>query len=168
MTSQQTKAAQSYAQLRSGARSLTLATVDASGLPAASYAPCVFDETSVAFYVLLSTLAEHTANLQHSPHASILVLREDQATRQPFARERISYDCDATPVARHSEEWTMTLARFAQRFGEIVRVLEQLPDFMLFRLSPTRGRFVVGFGQAYALAGEKLERLLPVDAAKRV
>ena len=156
------KATAAYAYLRSHAQSVTLATVDSRGLPSASYAPCVYEKASGDFYVLVSALAPHTANLKRCPRTSILLLEDSKPTNQPFARERISYECEASTIERRSTEWDCALARFSNRFGEIVKVLEQLPDFCLFRLHPRNGRFVRGFGQSYLLEGKKLECLTPI------
>ena len=50
-----------------------------------------------------------------------------------------------------------------RRFGQVMQLLESLPDFHLFELQLQGGRYVRGFGQAYDLAGERLDRLVHVD-----
>jgi putative heme iron utilization protein len=48
-----------------------------------------------------------------------------------------------------------------------MKLIEPLADFHLFRIVVQRGRFIRGFGQAYELAGDTLEQLIPVDPGKR-
>ena len=122
----------------------------------------MFDETSGDFHVFLSTLAAHSSNLRRCAHASVVLLEERQRRQQAFVRKRVTYQCEATAITRLSAECEYALARFRERFGDIVRVLEELPDFDLFRLRPTRGQFIHGFGQAYAVTGDKLEHLTPL------
>jgi len=45
------------------------------------------------------------------------------------------------------------------RFGNVVGLLRGLGDFVMFRLVPQSGRFVMGFGQAFVLAGAGLREL---------
>ena len=147
-------------EFRAGLRSVMLATVDAGGIPEASYAPCVTDATG-KHYVFVSGLARHTRNLEETGTASLLFIEDEQSTGNIFARRRLSYWCDAAPVPRPSREHEEILNSFREQFGKLVNTLEQLPDFRLFRLSPRSGRYVSGFGQAFRLEGERVEALRP-------
>jgi putative heme iron utilization protein len=62
-------------------------------------------------------------------------------------------------VARDDAQFPSVLDAMQERFGEVVSVLRGLGDFMLFRLKPRSGRFVMGFGQAFVLGGEDLREL---------
>lgn len=139
-------------------RSLMLATLGADGNPEASYAPFVRDAEG-CLYVFVSRLSRHTANLAARRPLSVLLIEDEAACRQIFARKRLSYRCVAEPVAPDSADHGPRLAQFAARFGEVVEVLRGLPDFVLFRLRPQEGTFVLGFGQAYRLGGPALDRL---------
>ncbi len=155
---------ESVRAFRGSFRSLLLATSSAEAVPEASYAPFVMDDEG-RFYVLVSELARHTSNLLVNPFASLLLVEEESGSRNVFARKRLSYVCRAQSVSRQSTEWTSVLARFEERFGAVVDVLRGLPDFHLFRLSPTSGSLVQGFGQAYRLVGDAFEQPEPVTAA---
>ena len=52
---------------------------------------------------------------------------------------------------------------FHLRFGKVMDMIEPLPDFQLFCVRVTMGRFVRGFGQAYELRGDRLEQLTHLD-----
>ena len=66
--------------------------------------------------------------------------------------------------AREAPEFESALARYHDRFGKIMTIIEPLPDFQLFRVSLREGRFVLGFGQAYALSGQQLDELSHIEA----
>lgn len=51
------------------------------------------------------------------------------------------------------------MAQYRDRFGTMVDLLESLPDFQLFELSPTSGQLVLGFGQAHELSGVQWDTL---------
>jgi putative heme iron utilization protein len=43
------------------------------------------------------------------------------------------------------------------RHGETMGYLKELVDFDLFKLTPSEGRLVLGFGRAYQVSGESLK-----------
>lgn len=145
-----------------------LGTVDHRSLPLVSYAPFVRG-ASGGFFVYLSRLSEHTGVLIANPVASVLLIEDESGSREMFARTRISYLCDAAVIERTDPGHERVLEQFSQRFGRVIELLRSLPDFVLFDLTPRSGRFVMGFGQAYDLAGERLDRLVHVgpDQIKR-
>ncbi|MGC9504475.1 HugZ family protein [Baaleninema sp.] len=150
-----------YREFLRSRRSLMLATVDASAKPNASYTPFVTDERH-HFYIYVSGLSSHTKNLMANPQASILLIEDESNTEEIFARRRLSFDCHVLLIERESESWNLILDRFRERCGEIIDVLRNLADFQLFRLTPTSGRFVLGFGAAYDVDSEAFDRLVPV------
>ncbi len=144
---------------------LQLATVGGDGLPHASYAPFVPGGND--FFVYVSELSEHTRNLLDTARASVLVIEDEGEAENPFARRRLVFDCRATTIARDTPLWNETLDRFEQRFGDIVQTLRGLRDFVLFRLHAESGVYVRGFGQAYRLEGEKLDRVRHIVPGRR-
>ena len=74
----------------------------------------------------------------------------------------MTFDCEANLLDRDTEQWTEIVDRFQARFGEIIAMLRSLPDFRIFQLTPKSGRFVLGFGAAYAVEGEQLNQLTQV------
>lgn len=153
-----------YRQLLEHADAAHLATLDADGSPEASYAPCVWYEGDC--YLFLSQLSRHCGNLQRDSRFGLLLLEDAAEAANAFARQRISLRGRAKIVARDDALYTEVLQRFHRSFGEIMQVLESLPDFYLFRMVAESGGFVRGFGQAYRLEGERLERLRHVDPRK--
>ncbi len=147
------------------AKTLQLATLDAAGEPSISYAPFVQDDAG-NFYIFVSGLASHTQEILHHPQVAVLVIADEQDARQIFARTRATYRCAAEVVAREEARYAQMLDVMEARFGNVVGLLRGLGDFVLFRLTPQSGRFVMGFGQAFVLAGEGLRELQPIGAGQ--
>ncbi|HEY5740714.1 MAG TPA: pyridoxamine 5'-phosphate oxidase family protein [Gammaproteobacteria bacterium] len=150
-----------YRALIDSAEGAHLATLGDAAGPEASYAPCAWHDGDC--YLFLSALSSHTANLRRDPRISLMLLQEAGSAPNPFARQRVSLRGKVETVDRESGLSTAALAEFHRRFGEVMRLLESLPDFTLFRIELETGSFVRGFGQAYALEGEKLDRLRHLD-----
>lgn len=157
-------AAEAYRSFTDRFDSIMLSTVSAEGQPNASYAPCIVDPARNV-YIYVSGLSTHTRNLQAVPQASILFIEDEQDTQQIFARKRLSYDCTAQLLAADAPEWTQVADQFQQRFGKMVELLRSLPDFRIFRLTPTQGRFVVGFGAAFEVDARDLTQLVQIRAS---
>ncbi len=135
-------------------KSLQLATLLEDGAPYASYAPFAIGEDCL--YVLLSEIAVHGANLQRDPRASVLIVEDEDTAGELFARIRVNYSMDVEFLEHGSDSWRDGLQQLAERHGERPINLSNLQDFKLFRLRPTSGRYVKGFGRAFTLAGNTL------------
>jgi len=138
-------------QLIANYKSLLLATRSVEGDADISYAPYTRDEES--FYIFVSELAKHTKNLINHPQASILFIQPETEANNLFARQRLTLDCQVREIYKTDSTYQHHLDAMTEKFGEIINLLRTLPDFHLFALTPNRGQFVGGFGQA-----------IPVDA----
>lgn len=153
-----------YQQLPLQVKSLMLSTMNPDGTPHASFAPFVMDKQH-QIYLYTSALATHTQNLLSGDRASALIIADEAISPQIFARQRITYDCQVNPLTRDDPQWPLTVDRFEQRFGNIIQILRQLPDFQVFQLVPRQGRFVMGFGAAYDIDPTNLNQLIPKPVA---
>lgn len=151
-----------YREFPQRVQSLMLSTLTPEGQPQASYTPFVMAGNRT-FYIFVSGLSSHTHNLQTTPKAGILLIEDEAQTAQIFARQRLMYDCTATLIERHNPQWTRWADEFKARFGNLIEMLRQLPDFQIFQLTPQAGRFVVGFGAAYEVDPTDLSRLMPTE-----
>ncbi|QIR35784.1 HugZ family protein [Tolypothrix sp. PCC 7910] len=142
-------------------QSVIISTVSAEGIPNASYAPFVMDD-SYNIYIYISGLVTHTKNLYDNPRISVLFIEDENQAHQIFARRRLSFDCTATLIERETDHWQKIVERFQNRFGEIIEVFRGLADFRIFKLTPSQGRFVVGFGSAYNISADNLRQLIQV------
>ncbi len=142
-------------------RSVLLCTVDEHSDPHSGYTPFIFDDaadTNHHLIIFISQLALHTRDLLANPKASAMLIADESASEQIFARTRVSYQCEAEVITRDNARYEALLDAMQLTHGKMISLLRTLPDFVLFRLKPVRGQFVMGFGQAFALKGEKLNQ----------
>jgi putative heme iron utilization protein len=154
---------QEYLALRERCQGALLATLEADQTPSASYAPLVW--LNGQSYLFLSDLAGHTRNLKSCPSLGLMLIEGEDASANAFARRRITLQGEARMVERGDPSFAPVLAEFHRRFGQVMAVLESLPDFHLFRLQLQRGRYIRGFGQAFELSGEGLTQLVHINPA---
>ncbi|MFA0112395.1 heme utilization protein HutZ [Vibrio sp. 10N.261.46.E11] len=141
-------------EFRQERRTLQLATVDQDGRPNVSYAP--FVQNQEGYFVLISDIARHARNLKANPQVSLMMIEDEESSKQLYARKRLTFDAQASVVERETELWTQVIGQMQERFGEIIDGLSQLQDFSLFNLKAENGLFVKGFGQAYQVSGDDL------------
>ncbi len=156
------KATAEYQKFTQEFQSIIISTVNNEGIPNGSYTPFVMDE-SKNIYIYVSGLSTHTQNLNVNPRVNVLFIEDETKTPQIFARRRLNYDCTATLIERETDEWKSIVGQFQERFGEIIEMLRGLADFRIFKLTPHSGRFVIGFGAAYDINGDNLDKLVQIS-----
>ncbi len=134
-------------ELIANTKSVIMATVDAEGIPNSSYAP--FVQVDNTFYILVSFMAKHTKNLAEGRPVSVLFIEDESATKQIYARERLTLQSIPTQIERDSEEWNSVVALLKERHGKVVDIISEMTDFILIALHPEKGAYVNGFGSAY-------------------
>lgn len=159
--SQLEKAQFEYEKFPETIASIIISTVNEQGIPNASYTPYWRDD-SQNIYIYVSGLSTHTKNIYANPHVSVLFIEDEAKTSQIFARRRLSFDCTASLIERETEDWNYIVENFQERFGEIIELLRGLSDFRIFKLTPSAGRFVIGFGAAYHISGDHLNQLVQI------
>ncbi|MFT6907264.1 MAG: putative heme iron utilization protein [Oleiphilaceae bacterium] len=138
-------------------KSLLIASLNKHNLPEISATP--FIKIDHKFYIFISELASHTQNLKARPKLSVMLIEDEQDTKNPFARKRLSYECVASMIDKNAENGQILLDAFEEQQGKTVSLLKQLPDFHLFELTAISGNYIEGFGKAYRLSGENLEHI---------
>lgn len=134
-------------ELINASKSVILATVDAEGNPNSSYAP--FVQVDQTFYILVSFMAKHTKNLADGRKTSIMFIEDESATKQIYARERLTLEAAASQIERDSEVWNAVVGKLRETHGKVVEVISEMGDFILIALQPLKGSYVNGFGSAY-------------------
>lgn len=138
-----------YQALLTKCQSLVIASCAPDGSPEASYAP--FLEFDQIFYIFVSELAKHTGNLRRDGRASIMFIEDEANAANPFARQRLIFDCKVSEITEHEPAYSQILDRLQNRFGDIVGLLRTLADFHLLALQPIQGQFIAGFGKAFTI-----------------
>ncbi|MEA5627034.1 HugZ family protein [Nostoc sp. UHCC 0251] len=150
-----------YEKFTEEVESVIISTVSAQAIPNASYSPFVMDD-SKNIYIYVSGLSTHTKNIYANPHVSVLFIEDEAKSNLIFARRRLSFDCTATLIERETDKWNQIVEQFQGRFGQIIEVLRGLSDFRIFQLTPSEGRFILGFGNAYHISGNDLNQLVQI------
>ena len=151
------------AQLLQSVHTLQLATVNDAGLPLSSYTPYLHIPGR-GFYIYVSELAGHTRNLQRHCETGVLIIADESATKQLFARERLSIECVAEFIARDSDDWALCMDALEESFGSVLKLIRGLKDFHLVFLKPLGGVYVRGFGEAWSFEGADLEHFGHIDS----
>ena len=141
-----------YHEFVASRRTLVLSTTDPDGRPFISYAPFVVHDGQ--FHVYVSRIAEHYWHLVNNDRASALLIADEADSPNLFARHRVRFDCTVTRLddpgeSDHGDTHEELFAQFRDRFNASLIDLLRTLDFSLFRLTPSAGRYVVGFGKAF-------------------
>ncbi len=141
-------------ELLDKSKSVILATVNAEGLPNASYAP--FVRIGNKFYILVSFMSTHTKNLRDVKKVSAMFIEDEAGTKQIYARDRLTLDVASNRIERGTPEWETGIAQLKERHGKILDILTGMEDFIMIELCTLKGSYVNGFGSAY-FVNENLE-----------
>ena len=156
------RARHAAAELLASRQSLIIASVDEAGEPLASTCPFVRD--SEDFLIVVSGLAAHGKSLARGGVVSVMVLEDEQHTRQAFARQRLTFRCRIEAMSEPDDRRAV-FGALQRRFGAVADMLEQLGDFRAYRLRPVEGRFVMGFGAAFRFSGGAFEAMQAVNGS---
>ena len=140
--------------------STVLGTLGNNSYPFSSYAPFYYDGEVV--YIFISDIATHAKNMQTNPKASAFFIEDESITSNIFKRKRISLQCDVVRIARDEERFNMVMEDFQAKFeGGTLSMLMGMSDFNLYALTPIYGEATFGFGEAYNIGGDKMNKLVP-------
>ena len=137
-----------------------LASISPSGEALATYAPVIHSEGR--FYIYISEVAEHYASIRANPNNVELMFLEDESKAQSvILRKRLRYRVNARFVERDSQEFENVFAQFIEQSGGSggIKTIKNMHDFHLIQLIVRNGRYVKGFGQAYAITNGEISYL---------
>lgn len=109
------------------------------GYPFGSITPYLVDHDG-SLLILISTLAEHTRNIQHDPRVSLIT--HDQRDPHIQTQGRVTVVGDAL----HEPDRERAGARYLRYFPE-ARTYFAMLDFAFYRIRPKAIRYIGGFGK---------------------
>ena len=112
---------------------------------------------SPAFYILASSLAYHTQDMQANPAISLMIAEPDLGRQDPQTLARLSIRGTAEPIPHDAPEKPGIQASYLARFPDSAPLFE-FADFSLYLIRPQSARFVAGFGRAFNLTPDDLVR----------
>lgn len=162
-----TERANALQELLASQQTLLLSTASVRDVPDLSYAPFVRDQAG-CFYIFVSELAAHTANLLANPQASVMFIRTESESRNLFARERAVFNCKAREIGRNEQIYSTQLKALQDKFGELVSLLRSLSDFHVFTLSPKVAGMLLGLARLTRLMSKMAQcPRLAINKAER-
>ena len=129
------------------------------GEPAVSMVPFVLAPGAAQLLIHVSGLATHTRDMKEHPRVGVLVTATTDGPWPPHALPRVSLQADAAVLPREEPAYAQARAHYLARFPDSEQMFG-LGDFQLFTLRPVSARLIAGFGRAYGLVGDPLDRWL--------
>ena len=143
-------------------KSVYISSVDENTKPEISYAPCVVDDEKNV-YILVSDLSKRTSSLVQGRNVSVMFIEPEDKCEEMYVRIRLIFECSTKQIERKTEKWNEQIPVFLEKFGDIISILKSLSDFKMFCFSPVSGSYVKGFGKAYTIEGEGLDKISHVN-----
>jgi len=119
------------------------------GYPFGSIAPFVLDHEGNPL-ILISTIAEHTKNIQKDPHVSLIAF--DPATPDAQAGARLTLLGEA--VVTDKQDGALR-ARYLRYFPMAEQYFD-MHDFLFHRINIRQARYIGGFGNIHWIPGDEL------------
>ena len=106
----------------------------------------------------LSNLSAHKKQLLTNPKCSLLIAEPDDGRAEVMSLARVALNGNAIKLNKETPEYAEAKAAFLAKLPTS-EMMFALADFDLFCIVPTSGRFIAGFGRAFGLSTDDLERL---------
>jgi heme oxygenase (biliverdin-IX-beta and delta-forming) len=149
--------AQALARLLDTQRIAALGTLQ-GGEPFVSMVPFAL-LPACTFVIHVSMLASHTTNMLAEPQVSLMVAASETSDTAPQALARVTIQGRAEQYRGLSVGLSAAREAYLARFPNVAETVA-MHDFSFFSVKPRSARFIAGFGQAYTLSAESLERAL--------
>jgi heme iron utilization protein len=120
-----------------------------AGYPFGSIAPFVLDQDGRPL-ILISTIAEHTRNIQKNPHVSLIAF--DHAAPDMQAGGRLTLLGEASIADK--QEGPLR-ARYLSYFPQAAQYFD-MHDFLFHRIEIRQARYIGGFGNIHWIPGAEL------------
>ncbi|MEX0502409.1 hypothetical protein AB3X55_02295 [Alphaproteobacteria bacterium LSUCC0719] len=140
--------------LFAAAQTILMAAPGDDDMPEMGVTPLVWHDGEMFIYP--SRLSAHVRAMLNAGTAAFLVIEDEGQAQNIWARKRIKFDAELSEIDRKTEIFDVVCDAFASRHGPTMGLIRDFTDFHLLRLRPTGGVMVLGFAQAYRLAGPDL------------
>lgn len=128
------------------------------GEPNLAMVSFAYAEDFSTFYIHVSKLGKHTRDMEVDPRVSLLIAETDDHRPDPQTLARMSLMGTAEVLPRNAPDYLSIKNRYLKRFPK-AEPLFNLGDFNIWNIMPKGGRFVAGFGRAFNLVPEALQKV---------
>ncbi len=125
--------------------------VSVSGEPFTAMVSYVWHARSALIH--LSNLAPHKRQLIDNPRCSLLIAEPDDGRAEVMSLARVILQGSAMMLNKTGSDYTVAKAAFLARLPT-AEIMFGLTDFDLFRITPTSGRYIAGFGRVVAFTAD--------------
>ena len=148
---------QTLARLIRSTRIAALGTLH-DGEPNLAMVAYAFAKDFSTFYIHVSRLGKHTVDMEADPRLSLLITETDDRRADPQTLARVSLRGTAEVLPRSAPDYPHIRNIYLERFAEAEQLFS-LGDFNMWKITPSGGRFVAGFGRAFNLVPEALRKV---------
>jgi putative heme iron utilization protein len=106
-----------------------------------------------ALFIYPSRLSAHVRAVLARGQGQFLLIEDEQAAQNIWARVRLKFDADIDEIARQDALFAPLCDAFAAAHGPTMGVIRDFTDFHMLRLRPRSGVLVTGFARAYRVEG---------------
>ena len=106
-----------------------------------------------ALFIYPSRLSAHVRAVLARGQGQFLLIEDEQAAQNIWARVRLKFDADIDEIARQDTLFAPLCDAFAVAHGPTMGVIRDFTDFHMLRLRPRSGVLVTGFARAYRVEG---------------
>ena len=152
---------QSLARLLRETRIAALGTIHDGG-PNQAMVALAHESDFSAFYIHVSTLGKHTADMQANPLVSLLLVETDDLRPDPQTLARLSIHGTAEVLPGNGVDYQRVKELYLQDFPEAEQLF-LLGDFNLWKITPKSARFVAGFARAFNLVPQALIKVSAIQ-----
>jgi putative heme iron utilization protein len=126
--------------------------------PRVSLVAYITAEDFSAFYIHVSKLAQHTVDMIKDRRVSLLIAETDDGRADPQTLARVSIRGSAELLQHGEPGYAPIKDKYLERFPESAPLFK-LEDFGIWRIKSKGGRFVGGFGKAFNITPETLQKV---------
>ncbi len=106
-----------------------------------------------ALFIYPSRLSAHVRAVLARGQGQFLLIEDEQAAQNIWARVRLKFDADIDEIARWDALFATLCDAFAAAHGPTMGLIRDFTDFHMLRLRPRSGILVTGFARAYRVEG---------------
>lgn len=127
---------------------LSTISVKFAGYPFCSVAPFVLDHSGQPV-ILISTIAEHTQNIDANPKLSLLVFAGNEDLQ---ASARLTLIGQAQPITKDDADLRARYLRYLPQASSYF----EMHDFSFYRINVLKARYIAGFGKMSWVSQEEI------------
>ena len=107
-------------------------------------------------FIYPSRLSSHVRALLTRRHGQFLLLEDEAAAQNIWARKRMKFNASIEDISRDDPRFGPLCEEFAKRHGPTMDLIRDFSDFHMLKLTPLSGVLVTGFANAYAVSDADL------------